>query len=1445
MYHFKPTRRAYTMRLTGSDPQDKSWPEALWVTHVAVNQGAKLFGDWLLTFRGGIPADLANDDDLPGGLAHRRNILALSWLSVEDREGAPEEKKYRVPKDQDDKYQTLEVLEVILQEQGVLEEEIQEWLKDCEGSLKASIRKDAIWVNRFRCFKDRQQEVTITAEDVKDFLIHFFGSWRAYFEPRNTDETEGAKNLIIKAGQWLSGRFGSGQGADYERFARIYNAILTWASDENMPRSVSGIETIGHLVKFLNTQGITATGIEDILRQLSGPGYKSGTKIFLEKLHQQQKVLREDLQRLAEKVEADRNNAAAKIGKKGSRPYAEALLAKIESEVGFPYNPEDSSSNHKEYSVMLDHAARRISQTHSWVKRAEATRKAFEEDATKLDFLRDKHKETVEWLEQYRINCAKQVGSKEEYIIRKGAISGWEKIIKKWQECTDEVSRIEAAKILQDDDTIEKFGDINFFIALASEEARCVWEKDGKITADVLKNYVDATVAQHDRQRFKVPAYRHPDPLKHPVFVEFGNSRWSVRYEAHQAVQAQNKKKKSKAQEELDPQKITLTLWDGHVLRPMSLRWQGKRFQKEILGSHFDPVQEGDQTLHGVARKTRFGRTTVGIDVSNQTLKTLQVFSEKDWNARLQVDREILKKLDCLHKKYGKDDHRVKKLIKHLPWFISISSNLQPIGTWEQYISKPEIKDRTDVEFYINAGKKASDRKGLSEIKYIANQDRSDHQSRLKLSRLPGLRILSVDLGIRYGASCTVWETLSTERMKIFCDEYDVSHPSQDDLYYTISTGTKRKLFFRRVAGDTLLDGTPHPAPWARLERQFFIKLQGEEKPTRKPSPEEYQWFESLERRLGITSDDGKKPLRISKLRWNAVSLVKKASKHHNQIASIAYRMSHSERNFPGGRKESLSPEQWAAQVAQALNDLWNLKHPRQPYYQEVNAIWKNHVVPLLPDNLKEKFAKESHADENEETSIQVKKVKTDEQIKRLEPVAKDLIVKNKAQRILLVNALIDFWKKHDDSHFNLILKDLRRHILPQGGKSRKSDRSIRYVGGLSQDRIITITEFRRINDAFSKRPTPDDLQANISKRGEQRKGHFSEQRALVSLERLRENRCKQLASRIVEAALGLGAVKGQTGKRHENPTKYQPCHAIVVEMLDHYRPDELRTRRENRNLMNWSSKQIQKYLAEGCELYGLHLCSISPGYTSRQDYRTGIGGLRCNDYSPQHFLGLNQWSFWKPKIRKTQEKQSKDLTPTEQWLLELWSCWDVEKKIWTDFNQRQWRWNGVKWDLLSPRKSNDPDQPEPVRIPKRGGEIFVSADKNSGSGIHADLNAAANIGLKALADPDWRGSYWKLTVNTATGQPDTSKDEESLLSRDISSSLIRTEMPECNNSLHSRKEKKRASDKINLFSNPSIIPLDDETRRWRTYREYYQWVEQMVIEVLKTTSRSNISDRI
>lgn len=224
------TQRAYTLRLTRIDKHDQSWHDRLWKTHESVNRGAKVFGDWLLTLRGGISHSLADapvqdgKKTCPPTAIERRNrriVLALSWLSVESLTGAPD-KRFHV-----DALKTSEALVAILRGRQLPGDEIDSWAADCRASLQAAIRDAAVWVNRSAMFDEAVPETgsSLGRDDVWDLFDRFFGGVDSYFEgialeSDDAEESSGgeeykAKDLAQKARGWLSNRFGSGRGADF------------------------------------------------------------------------------------------------------------------------------------------------------------------------------------------------------------------------------------------------------------------------------------------------------------------------------------------------------------------------------------------------------------------------------------------------------------------------------------------------------------------------------------------------------------------------------------------------------------------------------------------------------------------------------------------------------------------------------------------------------------------------------------------------------------------------------------------------------------------------------------------------------------------------------------------------------------------------------------------------------------------------------------------------------------------------------------------------------------------------------------------------------------------------------------------------------------------------------------------------------------------------------
>jgi len=211
--------------------------------------------------------------------------------------------------------------------------------------------------------------------------------------------------------------------------------------------------------------------------------------------------------------------------RRGNDHHSDAILKNVESVCGFTYLQDGGPARHSEYAVILDHAARRVSLSHTWIKRAEAERRKFEEDAKKIDQVPNAAKD---WLDQFCLERSGVSGALEPYRIRRRAVDGWKEVVAAWSKssCGTSADRIAAARALQDDPEIDKFGDIQLFEALAEDDAVCVWHKDGDAAKppdpQPLIDYALAAEAEFKKQHFKVPAYRHPDALLHPIFCDFG-----------------------------------------------------------------------------------------------------------------------------------------------------------------------------------------------------------------------------------------------------------------------------------------------------------------------------------------------------------------------------------------------------------------------------------------------------------------------------------------------------------------------------------------------------------------------------------------------------------------------------------------------------------------------------------------------------------------------------------------------------------------------------------------------------------------------------------------------------------------------------------------------------------------------------------------------------------
>jgi hypothetical protein len=329
----------------------------------------------------------------------------------------------------------------------------------------------------------------------------------------------------------------------------------------------------------------------------------------------------------------------------------------------------------------------------------------------------------------------------------------------------------------------------------------------------------------------------------------------------------------------------------------------------------------------------------------------------------------------------------------------------------------------------------------------------------------------------------------------------------------------------------------------------------------------------------------------------------------------------------------------------------------------------------------------------------------------------------------------------------------------------------------------------------------------------------------------MREQRVRQLASRVAEAALGVGRIKSEhvdAGVKRPRERVDPPCHAIVVENLINYRPEETQTRRENRQLMSWSSSKVEKYLSEACQLHGLHRREVQASYTSRQDSRTGAPGYRCVD-AKIDVENATIDTYWWPKTLSIAEKKVADGGEDKE------SAFLV---------------NIAKY--LRDLKAAGKALPATVRILRKSGDLFVAAPTwehlnkldNSDLGqlakkaTQADLNAAANIGLKALLDPDFSGKWWFIPCESATHKPQAEKTTGSaVIPPDLSLDIVEACGPDPFDGKSGKKQShsktgKKDREIVNLWRDISASPIGT-TPKWRGTAEYWNDVRCRVLALL------------
>lgn len=400
------TQRAYTLRLRGDEANEGGWRDALWATHEAINNGAKVFGDWLLTLRGGLSHELAEPptsgkgkkrtaEEAAGLRKGRRILLALSWLSVEDERGSARHGAHvvaygadcRSRQDSDEQRNTkvIAALRDVLTDRRIGKQEVESWIADCRDSLCARIRGDAVWVNRSAVFDSQANEMKGLSRDyAQSIIMSFFGPVDEYFRLPDiaSDEAAAGGGMVegpefrTLARQWMSTNFGSGDKSDISRIVKSLRVL----GKADLSRFEGGRrnDLLAALAKKVGGPTHDTDGIR------IGVGWSTGrpSKGRLAVDNIPDRVTKASIETLQKKLTEEADDKESKAALRDMPGWMQAFRERMEGACALPFVGDRDHIG--EFSVMLDHAARRVSIGHSWIKRAEAERRRFEADVQRL-----------------------------------------------------------------------------------------------------------------------------------------------------------------------------------------------------------------------------------------------------------------------------------------------------------------------------------------------------------------------------------------------------------------------------------------------------------------------------------------------------------------------------------------------------------------------------------------------------------------------------------------------------------------------------------------------------------------------------------------------------------------------------------------------------------------------------------------------------------------------------------------------------------------------------------------------------------------------------------------------------------------------------------------------------------------------------------------------------
>jgi len=359
-------------------------------------------------------------------------------------------------------------------------------------------------------------------------------------------------------------------------------------------------------------------------------------------------------------------------------------------------------------------------------------------------------------------------------------------------------------------------------------------------------------------------------------------------------------------------------------------------------------------------------------------------------------------------------------------------------------------------------------------------------------------------------------------------------------------------------------------------------------------------------------------------------------------------------------------------------------------------------------------------------------------------------------------------WVAHPDKPDCHLLRQTEAETVTENVK-------LRGQRGLSMARIEQISELRRrwqsLNQSLRRAIGQKPLTAS-----EMRNDPIPDPcpDILTKLENIREQRVNQTAHLILAQALGLKLrVPQMTVKSREitdTHGEYElvgpPVDMVVLEDLSRYLSEQGRAKSENTRLMKWCHRAVMLKVKMLAEPFGIPVLETPAAYSSRFCSLTGVAGFRACEVRWE-----DRYEFrWRELLKVDLTALQGEITKAANNKSKLEALGKLEAL------ERQFAVAKATQDTFRElEKISRSAQPHRTLVaPQPGGPMFITAkeiphpapsEKRKQIGnigvppMQADINAAANLALRAVAHPTCAQIHHRLRTERkkgAKGQPDS-----------------------------------------------------------------------------------------